>query len=69
MKINYRDCEIECYKDKSITGYGMMFYSIFTNSGIEITSGFSIDESNIRVYTLALKEIVDDYYENPSEYE
>ena len=69
MKLEYRECEIKCFKDKAMSGETMMFYSIFTKDGFEISSGFTSDKSNSSCYANGLKEIVDDYYENPSEYE
>ena len=68
MKINYRDYQIECHKDESITRDKMMFYSIFTNNGFKIISGFTIGKFSVRVYIRKLKEIIDEYYETLSDY-
>lgn len=69
MKINYRNCEIECTRDKSLSGDTLLFYSIFTKDRLEIYSGFSYEECSVREYINSLKRTVDDYIENPEYYE
>ena len=69
MKVTYRDCTIEVTKEKCLGGYDMIFYSIFNEDGLELVSSFS--ESNETIYDFMedLKFIVDDYRDNPWEYE
>ena len=72
MKVIYRNCEIECTREKSLSGDVMLFYSVFDlgvhEKDLEITSGFSEGEDTIRDYVKYLKKVVDDYIENPEEY-
>lgn len=72
MKVIYRNCEIECTREKSLSGDVMLFYSVFDlgahDKDFEITSGFSEGEDSVREYIKDLKKVVDDYIENPDEY-
>ena len=69
MKINYKNYEIECIKDKSLSGDILLFYSIFTKDGFEIDSGFTYEECSVRSYINSLKKTVDNYIEHPEDYE
>ena len=69
MKINYKNCEIECIKDKSLSGDILIFYSIFAKDGFEIDSGFTYEECSVRSYINSLKKTVDNYIEHPEDYE
>ena len=60
MKGKYRGCDIEVYRDKSLAGYSMLFFSVFHN-GYEVTSGFSEEEDKVRDYYETLKVNVDEY--------
>lgn len=68
MKVMYRECEIECTRDKSLSGDTLLFYSIFKD-GYEITSGFSEGEDTVKEWMKSLKKMVDDYIENPEDWE
>jgi hypothetical protein len=72
MKVIYRNCEIECTREKSLSGDVMLFYSVFDlgvyDKEFEITSGFSEGEDTVREYIKYLKKVVDDYIENPEYY-
>lgn len=72
MKVIYKNCEIECTREKSLSGDVMLFYSVFDmgahDKDFEIASGFSEGEDTVRDYIKSLKEIVDDYIENPEDY-
>ena len=72
MKVIYRNCEIECTREKSLSGDVMLFYSVFDlgvhEKDLEITSGFSEGEDTVREFIKGLKKVVDDYIENPDEY-
>jgi hypothetical protein len=69
MKVIYRDCEIEVTKEKCTAGYDMIFYSIFNEDGLELASSFSDSDETIYDFMEDLKFIVDDYRDNPWEYE
>ena len=38
MKIKYKNCEIECTKDKTLSSDTLLFYSVFTDDGFEMDS-------------------------------
>ena len=66
MKVNYKNCEIECYREKE---NGILYYSIFDEEdGFEVISGFYETEDSVRDYIETLKHVVDDYYEHPEYY-
>lgn len=67
MKTTYKGCDIEVTRDKCLGGWEMLFYSVF-DDGFEITSGFSESSETVREFINGLKEVVDDYRENPEEY-
>lgn len=70
MKSIYRGFEIEVTREKCLAGYPMIYYSIFRISdGWELTSGFYDTEDTVRSFLKDMKATVDDYYENPAEYE
>lgn len=46
MKTSHKGHEINCYKEKCMAGYSLMYYSIFRKSdGYECASGFTTDTS------------------------
>lgn len=45
----------------------MLFYNVF-DDGLEVTSGFSESSDTVKDFMKSLKNIVDDYRENPEEY-
>ena len=57
MKINYRGCEIEAYRENRNSD---LFYSVFDN-GYEVTSGYSEGNDAVRDWIKDLKHIVDYY--------
>ena len=68
MKGKYKGCDIEVTKENPLFGLDrMIFYSIFDN-GYEVDSGFSNGDDTVREFYQSLKEIVDDYRENPNNY-
>ena len=73
MKVKYRNCEIECTRDKALSGDTMLFFDVFDcgahNPGLEITSGYSEGLDTVREYIGYLKEVVDDYIDHPEDYE
>jgi len=70
MKVKYREFELEAYRDKSITGIKLIFYSIFRISDQrDFDSGFSYSDETIRSFIKDMKSQVDDLYENPEHYD
>ena len=67
MKTVYKGCEIEVTKEKCLGGWDMLFYNVF-DDGLEVTSGFSESSDTVKDFMKILKNIVDDYRENPEEY-
>lgn len=67
MKTIYKGCEIDVTREQCLSGYKMLFYSVFDN-GFEVTSGFSESNDTVRDYIKWLKTVVDDYKENPEKY-
>ena len=67
MKTTYKGCEIEVTKERCLGGWDMLFYSVF-DDGLEITSGFSESSDTVKDFIKGLKNIVDNYRENPEEY-
>lgn len=68
MKINYRNCEIEVTREKSLGEDTLLYYSVFDEDGFEVTSGYSEGDDTIKDYIKYMKEIVDDFRENPDDY-
>lgn len=72
MKVKYRSCEIECYRDKALSGDNLLFFSVFDEGahdpGLEVTSGYTCGEDTVKGYIKHLKEVVDDYIEHPEVY-
>lgn len=72
MKVKYRNCEIECTRDKALSGDTLLFYSVFDegvyDKGFEVTSGFTEGADTVREYIKYMKEVVDDYIKNPEMY-
>lgn len=64
MKVNYKDCQLEAYRgDRKDAQQDLIFYSAFTNDGLEITSGCSDGFDSVRDRIDTLKQIVDEFYE------
>lgn len=61
MKVNYRGCDIEVTRERSMGGDMLLYYSIFrTKDGYEVTSGFWYGSDKIRDYIRYMKERVDE---------
>lgn len=67
MKKLYRGCEIEVNREKSLGGWDTIYFSVF-DDGFEVTSGFSNSSETVNEFLDGLKEVVDDYKENPEDY-
>lgn len=71
MKVNYRNCEIECCRDKTTKGDDILSYSIVDKKdGFEVCSGITwySEEREKGYIDLYLKDEVDNYIEHPEEY-
>lgn len=69
MKVTYRDCTIEVTKEKCFAGYDIITYKIFNEDGLEIASDSSDNNETLCDFMEDLKFIVDDYRDNPWEFE
>jgi hypothetical protein len=67
MKINYKGFEIDVHKGKSMADIDLTFYSVFANN-LEITSGYSYDDSPVREQIKWYKQYVDALIKDPSDY-
>lgn len=62
MKTNYRGCTIESKREKSLGGASEVYWSAFTKSGYELTSGFG--EGTVREMYSCMKDTVDEYIDS-----
>ena len=70
MKVKYKGFELECTREKSLAGWDMLFYSAFRSSDEwELISSFSESEDTVKSMIEDMKKEVDEYLENPEEYE
>lgn len=70
MKSIYRGFEIEVKREKCLAGYPLVYYLVFRLSdGWDMVDGFMDTEDTVRTVLKDMKSIIDDYYENPGEYE
>ena len=68
MKTNYKGYEIDVFREESLGGEDMIYWSVFRDSdGMEMTSGFEyyLDFGNIRRLTKHLKSRVDNWFNLP----
>src|SRR5678816_4534100 len=60
MKVKYRGHKIDVRREKSLGGEELLYYSIFRIADLyECASGFSYDESHVKVFIGYLKERID----------
>lgn len=70
MKAAYRGFDLDAHRAKSLGGETLVYWSAFKQScKWELTSGFSDDEDSIETHIRELSACVDDYYENPEDYD
>lgn len=69
IKTNYKGHVLEVTREKSLGGWDTLYYSVYTPTGYELLSSFEDSEEKIRDKLEQLKEVVDRYIENPSEFE
>lgn len=70
MKVKYKGFEIEAKREKSMGGWDNLYYTVMKiDDGWFMHDGFTTGEDKIRDFVGYLKENVDEYYENPSDFE
>ncbi|GIN67094.1 hypothetical protein FKN04_13050 [Bacillus glycinifermentans] len=70
MKVNYRGFKIETKREKSLGGWDNIYFTVMRKEdGWFLEDSFSESEDKIEDFVNGLKVLVDDYHENPSDYE
>lgn len=70
MKAIYRGFELEAKREQCLAGYSLVYYSAFwISDSWEMISSFSDSADKVRDYIKDLKQKVDEYHENPEEWE
>lgn len=60
MKVSYKGYELEAYRERSLGGDKLLYWSIFRESDwYECDSGFSTGRDSVRIWIKLLKERVD----------
>jgi hypothetical protein len=69
MKFDYKGFEIDVERRKSVAGDTLLYYSAFRKGDLyELESGFS-ETGEVDEWADNLKNMVDDYLENPQNYD
>jgi hypothetical protein len=69
MKVEYKGFDVDARRDRSMGGETLLYYSVFRKKdGYEVTSGFSYGTDPIPTFIKYLKDMVDDFIENPQDY-
>ena len=70
MKVKYKDFILEAHKEKCLGGWNTIYYSAVRDSdGWFLDDGFSDSDDILKTIINGEKITVDDYYENPNNYE
>jgi hypothetical protein len=70
MIVAYNDFEIDVKRERCMAGYPLVYYSVFRISdGWELTSGCYDTADSVRSVVGDMKRIVDNYLENPRDYD
>lgn len=70
MKVKYRGFEIDVRREKILAGYDMVYRDVFRiKDGWQFWGDFSDDKDTIREHIKSMKIKIDDYFENPTDYE
>lgn len=70
MKVTYKGFEIEVKRDKCLAGYSMLYYTVFQiKNGLCLADSFEDSDETVREKIKQLKSLVDDYIENPDDYD
>lgn len=67
MIIYYKNCKIECAREKTSSDE-FLYYSIIDPNGYEIDCDYSHSRESVRSFMQSLKTIVDDYIKHPEYY-
>lgn len=62
MRVNYRDFELNAFRDKYLGGWSLLYYDIFQD-GAEWVSGFEDSEETVEDKIQQLKVWVDLFYD------
>lgn len=65
MRVKYRGCDIEVTREKSMAGYQLVYFSVFTEDGRELNCGTMDTGDMIREVVSDLKKFVDEFIESP----
>lgn len=70
MKTVYKGFEVEVKREKCLAGYPMLYFTVMRQSdGWYMIDSFSDSEDTVREMIADLKKSVDDYLENPEDWE
>lgn len=70
MKITYKGFEIDVRREQALGGWDNIYYSVMRKSdGWFLCDDFSTGKDKLKDFANDLKNVVDDYLENPSDYE
>jgi hypothetical protein len=70
MKRNYKGFEINVRREKCLGGWPMLYFDIFRLSdGWHFVGNFEDSRETVKDKIKQCREMVDDYFENPQEYE
>lgn len=70
LLVKYRGFSLHAYREESMGGWEMLYYSIFRDrDGLEVSSGFYDGSESPKEYIEYLKKDVDSFIKNPSDYE
>jgi hypothetical protein len=70
MKINYRGFKLESKRDRCLGGWDQVYdTAVRIEDGWEMICRHSDDADTIRTHISTLKSNIDDYYEDPEDWE
>lgn len=70
MKTKYKGFEIDIRREQALGGWDNIYYSVMRESdGWFLCDSFSTGEDKLKDFANDLKNVVDDYLENPNDYE
>jgi hypothetical protein len=72
MELIYRDYKIDVHRDCSLGGDSYLYYSIYSVEDSNkpcLADSFTTGSDSIKEYIGYMKARVDDYYNNPQDYE
>ena len=70
MQVDYKGFKIDVRREKCLGGWSLLYYDIFRISdGYHLVGSFEDSAETVREKVKQCKEIVDDYLNNPQDYE